>query len=128
MSLIIQAKEKSIEIAGAIFTYRPLPFLEQKRMLLKYTINGEFDDKDSLDMGYDMMKKMITGWKDVLDEDKNPIEFDAEIIKYFDVEMALEFMTEVIMPSINKITEEANKQVKKGKKKRTKKDELENLK
>ena len=127
MSIKIQI-EKTVKISGAIFTYKKLPFLEQKRILLKYTEKGKFKDEDSLNMGYEMMEKMITGWSDVIDEDKNPVEFNVEIIKYFDVEMALEFMEKTILQSLKKIDAEARRKVKKGKKKRIKNKEIENLK
>ena len=131
MSLTIQSlKEKKYTISKSdiVLTYKLLPFLEKKRILLDFMVNGKLREEDSLDMGYAQMKEMLTGWKNIKDDEGVQISFDKEIINHLPVEIALEFFSEIILPALREITDEADKQVAVGKKNRTKKEQLTNLK
>lgn len=103
MSLVIKSKHETVKIAGATFTYKQIPFVEKKRIIFKHMKNGKLANEDSLDMGYNFMEQIIIGWEDVVDEDGNQVPFDATIIKHFPVDMALEFMDAIILPSLQDI-------------------------
>jgi len=124
MSLTLAIKEKTVEIDGAVFTYKKISFLEQKRILFKYMENGQLKTEDNLNMGYELMSQMIIGWKDIVDEDGNQIDFDQDLIQYLPIGMALKFMERVILPEQKEIIKTKDEFVEKGKQER----ELENLK
>ena len=131
MSYTIQSlKEKKFTLSKSdiVLSYKLLPFLEKKRILLDFMVNGILPETDSLDMFYAMMNQMLTGWENIKDDEGGQVVFDKETIPHLPVEIALEFSSDIILPSLREITDEADKQVKKGRKERTKTEQKKSLK
>jgi len=127
LKVTLPDKPYRYELEGSTIIYKKLPFLEKKRILFKHMVNGTIPTEDSLDLGYDVMRAMITGWEGVVDEDGNDIAYDASYIEGIEPDSAMKFLDEVIMPDFNKMAEAAKKQEKANKKKgRDREEELKN--
>ncbi|KKK83241.1 hypothetical protein LCGC14_2795380, partial [marine sediment metagenome] len=83
MSYTIQSlKEKKFTLSKSdiVLSYKLLPFLEKKRILLDFMVNGILPETDSLDMFYAMMNQMLTGWENIKDDEGGQVVFDKETI------------------------------------------------
>ena len=95
------------ELEGSILIYKKLPFLEKKRLLFQFMINGEIPPDKSLDLGYGVMKAMIVNWKNVEDEDGKQVKFTPDYIDGIEPADAMKFLEDVIMPDFNNMAESA---------------------
>ena len=95
------------ELEGSILIYKKLPFLEKKRLLFQFMINGEIPPDKSLDLGYGVMKAMIVNWKNVEDEDGKQVKFNPDYIDGIEPAQAMKFLEDIIMPDFNQMAESA---------------------
>ena len=95
------------ELEGSILIYKKLPFLEKKRLLFQFMINGEIPPDKSLYLGYGVIKAMIVNWKNVEDEDGNQVKFNPDYIDGIEPAQAMKFLEDIIMPDFNQMAESA---------------------
>ena len=95
------------ELEGSILIYKKLPFLEKKRLLFQFMINGEIPPDKSLDLGYGVMKAMIVNWKNVEDEDRKQVKFNPDYIDGIEPAQAMKFLEDIIMPDFDQMAESA---------------------
>lgn len=95
------------ELEGSTLIYKKLPFLEKKRLLFQFMINGEIPPEKSLDLGYGVMKAMIVNWKNVEDEDGKQVKFNPDFIDGIEPAQAMKFLEDIIMPDFNQMAESA---------------------
>ena len=90
--------------------YHVLEPIKQKRLLFANMINGKVDQDHIFEMSYDFMAEMLEGWEGIIDEatDK-PIEFKKELITIIPLEVAVDFVIKVVMPSFADLITSANK-------------------
>ncbi len=102
MSLKIQKvkKDKVFDIGdGATLRYQYLKPLEQMRFMRSYTHLGKMTEDQSMQMSYDLMKKMVVGWKGIINEDDDkPIKFEKKLIEILPMPAIFNFITKIITP------------------------------
>ena len=90
--------------------YHVLEPIKQKRLLFANMINGKIDQDRIFEMSYDFMEEMLEGWEGIIDEaDDKPIEFKKELINIIPLEIAVDFVVKVVMPSFSDLVSSANK-------------------
>ncbi len=88
--------------------YRYLDPLEQMRFMRSYGRNAKMTEEESVEMSYDLMLKMVTGWEGIENEKNNkPIKFKTELIKILPMPIILNFITLIISPIFTGIVKTA---------------------
>ena len=113
MSLKIQntKKHKTFDIGNeAKLHYCLLTPLEQMRLLRKNMRNGKIEQDQIFEMAYDFMAVMVVDWEGIVNEENDePIKFKKELIKILPLEVAIDFVTNVVNPSFEGLIDSANK-------------------
>ena len=124
MSLSIQVAKMEVVILEATFVYEDIPFLEKTRMAKEFIKNGKFDQDRTTEAAYRFMTRMVVGWKNIEDTATNkPLKFDKEYIKFLPADVAVNFLTKIVLPAFGVILKAADRILKEGKSLKQKEDE-----
>ena len=107
-------KLKEFKLGDLILEYKLLSDKKSVEMVRKYIVNGKIDPNLNVTIIYDFAEKMVTGWKNVLDEDKKPVLFKKELIADIDLDEIMSFAAEVIDPHLDRILKSIEKIAKKA--------------
>ena len=92
------------------FHYRVLEPIVQKRLLFANMKNGKIDQDRMFEMSYEFMELMLTNWIGIVDdENEKPIKFKKELVRIIPLEVAIDFVVAVVIPSFQTLITSADK-------------------